>query len=75
MAILHGSWLLENKTSGLFIWGETWRKIGAIDIVESAISLQHPLAMTEAELETPHKTAKRISVFKLAGPATPNLTR
>jgi len=51
MAILHGSWLLENEKSGLFIWGEIWRKIGAIDIVESAISLQHPLAMTEAEFK------------------------
>ncbi|PSB39720.1 ATP-dependent helicase [filamentous cyanobacterium Phorm 46] len=51
MAILHGSWLLEHEKSGLFIWGETWRKIGAIDIVESAISLQHPLAMTEAEFK------------------------
>ncbi|MFS8118136.1 MAG: ATP-dependent helicase, partial [Microcoleus sp.] len=51
MAILHGSWLLEHDQSGLFIWGETWRKIGAIDIVESAISLQHPLAMTEAEFK------------------------
>jgi SNF2 family DNA or RNA helicase/intein/homing endonuclease len=52
MAILHGSWLLEHEKSGLFIWGETWRKIGAIDIVESEISPQHPLAMTEAELNT-----------------------
>ncbi|MEG5058985.1 DEAD/DEAH box helicase [Microcoleus sp. A2-C5] len=52
MAILHGSWLLNNEKSGLFIWGETWRKVGAIDIVESEISPQHPLAMTEAELNT-----------------------
>ncbi|WP_293350493.1 MULTISPECIES: DEAD/DEAH box helicase [unclassified Microcoleus] len=52
MAILHGSWLLENEKSGLFIWGETWRKIGAIDTVKSGMSLQHPLAMTESELKT-----------------------
>jgi len=51
MAILHGSWLLEHEKSGLFIWGETWRKIGAIDIVESGTSLQHPLAMTESEFK------------------------
>ncbi len=51
MAILHGSWLLEKEKSGLFIWGETWRKVEAIDIVESAISLQHPLAMTESEFK------------------------
>lgn len=52
MAILHGSWLLNNEKSGLFIWGETWRKIGAIDIVESEIIPHNPLAMTEAELNT-----------------------
>ena len=52
MAILHGSWLLEKEKTGLFIWGETWRKIGAIDTVESGMNLHHPLAMTEAELKT-----------------------
>ncbi|MEG4998009.1 DEAD/DEAH box helicase [Microcoleus sp. B4-D4] len=52
MAILHGSWLLNNEKSGLFIWGETWRKIGAIDIVESEMIPHNPLAMTEAELNT-----------------------
>ncbi|MCC3411809.1 DEAD/DEAH box helicase [Microcoleus sp. PH2017_02_FOX_O_A] len=51
MAILHGSWLLEKEKSGLFIWGETWRKVGAIDTVKSGMSLQHPLAMTESELK------------------------
>ncbi len=51
MAILHGSWLLEHEKSGLFIWGETWRKVEAIDIVESGTILQHPLAMTEAEFK------------------------
>ncbi|MEG4225621.1 DEAD/DEAH box helicase [Microcoleus sp. N9_B2] len=50
MAILHGSWQLESEKSGLFIWGETWRKIGTIDIVES-INIRHPLAMTEAEFK------------------------
>lgn len=52
MAILHGSWLLENEKSCLFIWGETWRKIGAIHTIESGINLPHPLAMTEAEFKT-----------------------
>ncbi|MEG4417446.1 DEAD/DEAH box helicase [Microcoleus sp. LAD1_D5] len=50
MAILHGTWLLDVEKSGLFIWGETWRKIGTIDIIES-INVRHPLAMTEAELK------------------------
>ena len=52
MAILHGSWLLENEKNCLFIWGETWRKLGAIEARESGISLPHPLAMTEAEFKT-----------------------
>ncbi|MEG4573664.1 DEAD/DEAH box helicase [Microcoleus sp. N3A4] len=51
MAILHGTWLLDREKSGLFIWGETWRKLGAINIVES-INIPHPLAMSEAELKT-----------------------
>ncbi|CCH67491.1 Helicase, SNF2/RAD54 family [Richelia intracellularis HH01] len=25
MAILHGSWLINNRDNGLFIWAETWR--------------------------------------------------
>ncbi|MBE9186150.1 DEAD/DEAH box helicase [Microcoleus sp. LEGE 07076] len=51
MAILHGSWIVDLQKNGLFIWGENWRKIGAIDAIESGISLPHPLAMTEAELK------------------------
>ncbi|MEG4091580.1 DEAD/DEAH box helicase [Microcoleus sp. Pol12B4] len=52
MSILHGSWLLENKKNCLFIWGETWRKFGAIETRESGINLTHPLAMTESEFKT-----------------------
>ena len=52
MAILHGSWILDTRETGLFIWGETWRKIGAIETIESGINLRHPLAMTESELKT-----------------------
>ncbi|BAZ68369.1 SNF2-related helicase [Fischerella sp. NIES-4106] len=28
MAILHGSWLIQNQGNCLFIWGETWRSLG-----------------------------------------------
>jgi SNF2 family DNA or RNA helicase len=52
MAILHGSWLLNTPNEGLFIWGETWRKLGAIETIESGINLCHPLAMNESELKT-----------------------
>ena len=52
MAILHGSWIIDSPESSLFIWGETWRKIEAIDTIESGMNLRHPLAMTESELKT-----------------------
>ncbi|MEG4273203.1 MULTISPECIES: DEAD/DEAH box helicase [unclassified Microcoleus] len=52
MAILHGSWLIDNDKNCLFIWGETWRKIGAIETRESGINLPHPLAMTESEFKS-----------------------
>ncbi|MEG4809386.1 DEAD/DEAH box helicase [Microcoleus sp. F8-D3] len=51
MTILHGSWLLDSEKSCLFIWGETWRKIGEIETIESGIKLPHPLAMTESEFK------------------------
>ena len=52
MAVLHGSWLLESEKNCLFIWGETWRKLAAIDAREAGINLPHPLAMTEPEFKT-----------------------
>jgi SNF2 family DNA or RNA helicase len=53
MAILHGSWIVDpQEGSCLFIWGETWRKIGAIENIESGMILRHPLAMTDSELKT-----------------------
>jgi SNF2 family DNA or RNA helicase len=52
MAILHGSWILDTQDTGLFIWGETWRKIEAIETIKSGTNLRHPLAMNESELKT-----------------------
>ncbi len=52
MAVLHGSWIIDSQDSCLFIWGEVWRKIEAIDTIESGMNLRHPLAMTESELKT-----------------------
>ncbi len=52
MAFLHGSWTIDSPESCLFIWGEVWRKIEAIDTIESGMNLRHPLAMTESELKT-----------------------
>ncbi len=52
MAILHGSWIIDSQESGLFVWGEVWRKIEAVDTIKSGMNLRHPLAMTESELKT-----------------------
>lgn len=50
MAILHGSWLLQNQGSCLFVWGETWRSLSATSVSPLADVPVHPLAMTTAEL-------------------------
>jgi len=51
MAILHGSWLLQNQGNCLFIWGETWRTLGVNASVRASSDMpQYPLAMTPVEL-------------------------
>ncbi|MBD2450760.1 DEAD/DEAH box helicase [Nostoc sp. FACHB-152] len=51
MAILHGSWLTNNKNGGLFIWGETWRSQQVSwDLTQSTDIPVNPLAMTSLEL-------------------------
>ncbi|MDJ0737721.1 MAG: SNF2-related protein [Nostocaceae cyanobacterium] len=51
MAILHGSWLVQNRNGCLFVWGETWRtltdKFDGSELTEVPF---HPLAMTPQEL-------------------------
>lgn len=50
MAILHGSWLIQNQ-GGLFIWGETWRSLLATSVSPSLIDVPiHPLGMKQNEL-------------------------
>ncbi|WP_026082383.1 DEAD/DEAH box helicase [Mastigocladopsis repens] len=51
MAILHGSWFIQNQGSCFFIWGETWRTLGtnSLKSASSDVSL-HPLGMTPVEL-------------------------
>jgi len=50
MAILHGSWQLNHQGNYLFIWGETWRSITAIDAQKIDANTYHPYAMGQAEL-------------------------
>ncbi|KYC36565.1 helicase [Scytonema hofmannii PCC 7110] len=52
MAILHGSWVIKDRGSCLFIWGETWRTLGTDSGISSSLAEvpQHPLAMTPVEL-------------------------
>ncbi|ASC70536.1 type III restriction endonuclease subunit R [Halomicronema hongdechloris C2206] len=47
MAILHGSWLTDQKR--FCIWGETWRRVEAMVDADAS---PHPLAMTALELLT-----------------------
>ncbi len=50
MAILHGSWLLQNQGGCLFVWGETWRSFD-VNLSLSARSIpQHPFAIDALEL-------------------------
>ncbi|BAZ28470.1 SNF2 helicase homolog [Cylindrospermum sp. NIES-4074] len=51
MALLHGSWLVKNQNSCLFVWGETWRspQVDSESITSRDIAA-HPLAMTATEL-------------------------
>jgi len=32
MAILHSSWLIQDQSGCLFIWGETWRLLETSDL-------------------------------------------
>ncbi len=51
MAILHGSWLLQDHGNCLFLWGETWRPVAKNALKSSSSdALQYPLAMKPPEL-------------------------
>jgi hypothetical protein len=75
MAILHGSWLLGKTEGSLFIWGETWRKIGAIDLQESKNNPYNPFAMTEAELKTFLASLQQSGQLKWQLPETAETTK
>ncbi|HEY9729460.1 MAG TPA: hypothetical protein V6D50_23665, partial [Chroococcales cyanobacterium] len=50
MAILHGSWILDENNGYLFIWGETWRTRASVETTPIDGAAHHPFAMTQAEL-------------------------
>ncbi|HEY9653161.1 MAG TPA: DEAD/DEAH box helicase, partial [Coleofasciculaceae cyanobacterium] len=50
MAILHGSWISNESNGYLFIWGETWRTLGFLEIPSLNGVAPHPYAMTQTEL-------------------------
>jgi len=50
MAILHGSWLVQNQGGCLFVWGEAWRSFD-VNLSLSATDIpSHPLAIDGMEL-------------------------
>jgi SNF2 family DNA or RNA helicase len=50
MTILHGSWLLQNQGSCLFVWGETWRSFDVNLSLDATEIPQHPFAIDALEL-------------------------
>jgi SNF2 family DNA or RNA helicase len=52
MATLHGSWIPRESSGYLFVWGETWRTMGSVESPSVDGASPHPLAMTQAELNS-----------------------
>jgi SNF2 family DNA or RNA helicase/intein/homing endonuclease len=50
MAILHGSWLLQNQGGCLFVWGEIWRSFDVNLSLDATEIPQHPFAIDALEL-------------------------
>ena len=50
MAIIHGSWLIQNQGGSLFVWGETWRSSLATFDHSLTDVPTYPLAMAADEL-------------------------
>ncbi len=68
MAILHGSWLVQNRNSCLFVWGETWRTLtDNFDDGEFTTVPFHPLVMTPQELRQ-WLSQLNIQPFKVLSP-------
>ncbi|MBO1051991.1 MAG: DEAD/DEAH box helicase [Dolichospermum sp. DET73] len=67
MAILHGTWIINNQSSYFFIWGETWRSSQGQTEVSAEIPL-HPLAMTSGELNE-WLEASNLSIAHLIQPS------
>ncbi|MFM7405545.1 MAG: DEAD/DEAH box helicase [Cuspidothrix sp.] len=67
MAILHGTWVINNHNSYFFIWGETWRSSQVQTEVSAEISL-HPLTMTPSELDQWLETSN-LSISNLIQPS------
>ena len=51
MSILHGSWILQSDSERLFIWGESWRSLVAVESNTNSEELSiHPFCLSQAEL-------------------------
>ena len=51
MSILHGSWILQSDNERLFIWGESWRSLVAVESNTNSEELSiHPFCLSQAEL-------------------------
>ncbi|MGK7952533.1 MAG: SNF2-related protein [Xenococcaceae cyanobacterium] len=51
MSILHGSWILQSDRDRLFIWGESWRSLVAVESNTNTEGIPiHPFCLSQAEL-------------------------
>ena len=51
MSILHGSWILQSDSDRLFIWGESWRSLVAVESTTNSEGVPlHPFCLSPDEL-------------------------
>ncbi len=50
MSIIHGSWIVQPKREGFFVWGETWRSLVNLAITTNNNHSQHPFGLNTTEL-------------------------
>lgn len=51
MSILHGSWILQSDSDRLFIWGESWRSLVAVESNTNSDGIPiHPFCLSQDEL-------------------------
>ncbi|MEA5619253.1 DEAD/DEAH box helicase [Cronbergia sp. UHCC 0137] len=75
MAILHGSWIIKNQNSCLFLWGETWRSLqGYAESSHTGEILSHPLGISPQELND-HWQSSNIKITDFLPKSTTSVSK